>query len=130
MIAFSKKSQDKLSTCHPDLQRLFNRVNELWPCTILYGRRTPEEQAALVASGASKTLNSKHVMDPAMAADVSPDPLDWSDTARFYYFGGFVLGVAESMGIKIRWGGDWNGNMQIKDQNFNDLVHFELENTQ
>ena len=126
MIPFSAASQVKLATCHPDLQRLFNRVNELWPCTITYGRRTPEEQAELVRSGVSKTLNSKHVRDPSLAVDVTPDPLDWKDTSRFYYFGGFVLGVAESMGLRVRWGGDWDGDMQIKDQNFNDLVHFEL----
>lgn len=126
MIEFSAASKAKLVTCHPDLQRLFFKVNELWPCTIISGRRTPDEQAALVKSGASKTLNSKHVTDPSHAVDVAPDPLDWKDTSRFYYFGGFVLGVAESMGIHVRWGGDWDGDMQIKDQNFNDLVHFEL----
>lgn len=126
MIEFSPTSKARLATCHPDLQRLFNRVNELWPCTIQSGRRTPEEQVKLVASGASKTLNSRHVNDPSLAVDVSPDPLDWKDTARFYYFGGFVLGVAEGMGIPIRWGGDWDSDMQVKDQNFNDLVHFEL----
>lgn len=45
--------------------------------------------------------------------------------ARFYFFGGFVLGLAISMGIKIRWGGDWNSNREIMDQNFDDLPHFE-----
>lgn len=127
MTPFSQASKDRLATCHPDLQRLFHRVNELWPCTILSGRRTAEEQSALVASGASKRLDSMHVRDPSLAVDAFPDPLDWKDTARFYYFGGFVLGVAASMGIGVRWGGDWDGDMQVKDQNFNDLVHFELE---
>ncbi len=28
-------------------------------------------------------------------------------------------------GIKIRWEGDWNGNYDLKDQNFYDLPHFE-----
>ena len=126
MVEFSQASKAKLATCHPDLQRLFNRVNELWPCTIISGQRTAEEQKALVASGASKRLDSMHVRSPSLAVDATPDPLDWKDTFRFYYFGGFVLGIAESMDIKVRWGGDWDGDMQIKDQNFNDLVHFEL----
>ena len=126
MIEFSQKSKDRLGTCHPELQRLMNRVNSVWPCTIQYGRRTPQEQQELVKSGASKTLNSRHVNDPSLAVDVTPDPLDWHDTPRFYYFGGFVLGVAKELGIRIRWGGDWDGDMQVKDQNFNDLVHFEL----
>ena len=126
MVAFSQTSKTRLETCHPDLQKLFNAVNTSWPCTIISGQRTPEEQQALVSSGASKRLDSMHVRSPSCAVDVTPDPLDWKDTTRFYYFGGFVLGIAESMGIRVKWGGDWDGDMQIKDQNFNDLVHFEL----
>ncbi|MFQ5990813.1 MAG: hypothetical protein ACE5NA_00110 [Nitrospiraceae bacterium] len=45
---------------------------------------------------------------------------------RWRAFGGFVLGVAEMMDIPIRWGGDWDGDRTFRDQNFNDLSHFEL----
>ena len=41
-------------------------------------------------------------------------------------FAGYVQGVAEQLGIKIRWGGDWDSDFDFKDQTFNDLVHFEL----
>jgi peptidoglycan L-alanyl-D-glutamate endopeptidase CwlK len=58
--------------------------------------------------------------------DVAPFPIVWTDTKRFYAFGGFVLGVAQGLGIRIRWGGDWNNNRYLNDQQFNDLVHFEL----
>lgn len=47
------------------------------------------------------------------------------DLARWYYFGGYVCGVADELGIGIRWGGDWNGNRAIDDQSFDDLPHFE-----
>lgn len=50
------------------------------------------------------------------------------DVSRWYYFGGYVLGTADEMGIPIRWGGDWNGNRNIDDQTFDDLPHFELLN--
>lgn len=126
MPEFSAASKAKLATCHPKLQQLFLAVNACWPCTVRYGRRTHEEQQALVRSGASKTMNSRHLDNPSRAVDVTPDPLDWDDTRRFYYFGGFVVATAYTMGINVRWGGDWDGDMQIKDQNFNDLVHFEL----
>jgi peptidoglycan L-alanyl-D-glutamate endopeptidase CwlK len=36
------------------------------------------------------------------------------------------LGVASQMGLKIRWGGDWDMDTQTKDNKFDDLVHFEL----
>lgn len=48
------------------------------------------------------------------------------DVARWYYFGGFVLGTAEEMDIDIRWGGDWDGDRDLDDQSFDDLPHFEV----
>ena len=29
-------------------------------------------------------------------------------------------------GVEIRWGGDWDSDTQVKDNKFDDLVHFEL----
>jgi hypothetical protein len=46
--------------------------------------------------------------------------------ARFYYMAGRVQTLAESMGITIRWGGDWDSDKDFFDQTFDDLVHFEL----
>jgi len=46
--------------------------------------------------------------------------------ARFYHFAGFVQGIAESKGIKLRWGGDWDSDRVFDDSNFRDLPHFEL----
>ena len=36
------------------------------------------------------------------------------------------MGVASQMGIKIRWGGDWDRDTDLSDNRFNDLPHFEL----
>ena len=44
----------------------------------------------------------------------------------FYYFGGFVLGTAQEMGLGIRWGGDWDGDLNLSEERFKDLVHFEI----
>jgi peptidoglycan L-alanyl-D-glutamate endopeptidase CwlK len=63
---------------------------------------------------------------------VAPYPVNFTDTKRLYYFGGWVQGVAQrlkdegKMTYSIRWGGDWNGNKDLDDQTFFDLVHFEL----
>ncbi len=70
--------------------------------------------------------SSKHNQNPSLAADVAPWPLDWKDKERFYHFAGRVSGIAQMLGIAIRWGGDWNGNNDLKDQTFYDLPHFEL----
>jgi len=126
--SFSGKSQERLSTCHPDLQKLFNEVIKHYDCTVVCGHRGKDKQDEAVRTGQSKLAwpHSKHNSLPSKAVDVVPFPVDWSDMSRFYHFGGFVLAVAKHLGIKIRWGGDWNGNLQFRDEKFKDLPHFEL----
>lgn len=126
MPEFSEKSLAQLGTCHPDLQRLFAAVVQHYDCVVLEGQRSVAQQEENVRRGVSKTMDSRHLDAPANAVDVAPYPVDWNDTKRFYHFGGFVLGVAATMGLKIRWGGDWDGDQTFTDQTFHDLPHFEL----
>lgn len=128
MPKFGSTSLSRLETCHPELQRLFNFVVGYVDCTVLCGHRTEDEQNRVYREGKSKLKfpHSKHNQLPSIAADVAPWPLDWYDLDRFYFFGGFVIACAIHLEINIRWGGDWNGNFNFKDQNFNDLPHFEL----
>lgn len=129
MFKFGRVSQDRLNTCHPDLQRLFNEVIKHVDCTVLEGRRGKEAQDAAVKAGNSKTPwpNSKHNTFQSYAVDVMPYPIDWNDKNRIYMFVGFVRGIASQLGIRIRCGADWDGDFDLKDQDFNDLPHFELE---
>jgi len=94
----------------------------------LEGFRGKEAQNEYFRTGRSKVEfpNGKHNRKPSEAIDASPYPIDWQDTKRFYYFAGIVKGVAAEMGIKIRWGGDWDSDNDFNDQTFMDLVHFEL----
>lgn len=133
MPKFSRRSQGKLDTCDERLQRVFNEVIKHWDCTILEGTRTKETQNEYFRTGRSKVQfpNSKHNSTPSKAVDVAPyfpstPHIRWNDTQSFAYFAGFVLGIAASMGIKLRWGGDWNANKDTKDQSFVDMPHYEL----
>ena len=128
MPHFSVNSSARLNTCHIDLQRLFNRVVRDFDCTILEGHRGEIDQNEYVRAGKSKLPypHSKHNFEPSFAVDVAPYPIDWSDHERFYFFAGFVKGIAASMNISIRWGGDWDSDTQVKDQTFMDLQHFEI----
>lgn len=128
MNKFSDTSKKRLATCHPDLQKVFNKVIENYDCTVTCGHRGKEEQDEAIRTGASKLAwpNSKHNSLPSKAIDVVPFPVDWADMSRFYHFAGFVLAVAQSMGVKLRWGGDWNGDLKFRDEKFKDLPHFEL----
>ena len=128
MPSFGVASKKQLATSDSRLQKVFNEVIKHWDCIVIEGKRTKEQQAINVANGASHTVNSKHVTGdkPSKAVDVSPYPIKWTDYPRFYAFSGFVIGTATAMGIKLRWGGDWDSDRDFTDQKFNDLVHFEI----
>jgi peptidoglycan L-alanyl-D-glutamate endopeptidase CwlK len=133
MATFSKSSLEKRDTLHPKLQKIVDEAIKHVDFTILEGVRTAERQKELVEQGKSKTLNSKHLPDAngkSRAVDLSPFPIDWANTNRFYLFAGFIRGIANSLGIKIRLGADWDGDMNPRNQTFHDLPHFELESTE
>lgn len=128
MPTYSTASQGKLSQCHPLLQQVFNRVIEKIDNTIIEGHRPKEKQNSLFDQGKSqlKYPKGKHNSMPSLAVDAAPYPIDWENRERATLFAGYVLGVADEMGIKLRWGGDWNMNFETADNNFDDLWHFEL----
>lgn len=128
MPAFGDDSKKKLAECDLVIRRLMNEVIKHFDCKILVGYRGALEQNEAFAQGKSKLQfpQSKHNVFPSAAVDVAPYPIDFSDLRRFYYFAGVVKGTAASMGIQLRWGGDWDSDNEVKDNSFNDLVHFEL----
>ena len=130
MSNLSLKSKSILETCHPDLRVLFTEVAKRISIEALEGLRSSSRQKELVAAGRSKTLLSKHLSGDdgfSHAADVVPLPLDWKNTKRFHILADHVRAVAGELGIKIRWGGDWDGDGDTTDQTFNDLAHYELK---
>jgi len=127
MPQFGRRSKEQLSSCHSDLQRLFNEVIKHYDCTILEGYRSNENQLKAFNAGKSRIKSGgKHNQSPSLAADVAPWPIDWKDKDRFYHFAGIVQGIAKMLNIKIRWGGDWDSDNDLKDQTLYDLPHFEL----
>tara|TARA_R110002020_G_scaffold195157_1_gene396144 strand:- start:14728 stop:15126 length:399 start_codon:yes stop_codon:yes gene_type:complete len=131
MPRFGKKSRSRLKGVHPKLVSVLNEVVKYFDITIIEGLRSQERQDELVEQGKSKTKFGNHVK--GRAVDIAPYPIDWDSRDDFHYLGGFVLGTAAKMGINIRWGGDWSDSSlsksarTTKDNNFDDLVHFEIK---
>ena len=128
MPKFGKRSKERLETCDNRLQLVFNEVIRYVDCSILEGHRSGERQNKLFEEGKTKVKypNGRHNANPSRAVDVAPYPIDWDDRERFHLFAGFVIGVAQNMGINLRWGGDWIRNFEVDDNNFDDFPHFEL----
>jgi peptidoglycan L-alanyl-D-glutamate endopeptidase CwlK len=128
MAKFGRKSKERLLTCHEDLQKVFNEVIKHVDCSVLAGHRDERTQDRLFEEGKTKVRYpmGRHNSKPSRAVDVVPYPIDWDDRERFHLFSGFVLGLARGMGVTLRWGGDWNMNFEVNDNNFDDFPHFEI----
>ena len=128
MPNFGRTSRKRLKTCDEDLIFLFEEVVKYFDCSVLEGHRGKKLQNKYFKENKSKLRfpDGNHNKKPSTAIDVVPYPIDWEDRERMTYFAGFVKGVAMMLGIPIRWGGDWNSNNDLKDNNFDDLPHFEL----
>lgn len=134
MPKFSRTSLERLDTCHRDLQMLFNHVITMFDCSIICGHRNKIAQDAAFRAKLSEVEwpNSKHNKTPSMAVDVAPYPIDWNDRERFVFFAGHVMATAKLlhyegfMSHRLRWGGNWDNDNNLKDNQFDDLVHFEL----
>ena len=128
MPKFGNRSKERLATCDEKLQKVFNEVIKYIDCSVLEGHRGEERQNRLYDEGKTKLRypSGRHNNDPSTAVDVTPYPVDWADRERQTLFAGFVLGIARSMGIKLRWGGDWNMDFKVQDNRFDDFPHFEI----
>lgn len=109
---FGKASLKELEGVKVELVRLAHRALELstQDFCVYDGLRTTKEQQALVAKGASQTMQSKHLK--GLAIDLVPwingKPVwEWEP---IYDIVMAVDAAAREMGIehKIRWGGAWD----------------------
>jgi peptidoglycan L-alanyl-D-glutamate endopeptidase CwlK len=124
-------SLKQLSTCHPDLVKLFNEVLILSPLDlkIIEGHRTSERQAELLEQNKTTVAVSKHNSSPSLAIDVAPlvgGKIEWGNRELWLQFSAFVRGVAAAHNIKIRSGADWDNDWNAREHNFFDAPHFEL----
>ena len=122
-------------TCHPDLIILSEHVIKHIDCTVVWGYRTEKQQNDFYEAGTSqlKYPNSEHNIYPSNAIDLAPyidGHIVWEEK-QCYYFSGMVIGIAKvlyaigAIDSPIDCGADWDGDMNISDQSFQDICHFQ-----
>jgi peptidoglycan L-alanyl-D-glutamate endopeptidase CwlK len=133
MASLGRSSRAKLDTCDPVLIDLLEEAIKVMDFTVVCGHRSHEEQARLFKEGLSEVDagHSKHNPYPSQAVDVAPyykvDKIRWDDIEAMCILYGIIQGIAHMKGVAIRWGGDWDGDMDRRDQTFDDVWHIELE---
>jgi len=121
MRKYSQRSLNSLRGIHPDLRRVIDRALQDSPLdfVVIEGLRSQDRQRQLVASGASRTMNSRHITGHAVdLLPIGPNgpAFDWP---LYDQLGPAVKLAADKLGIALDWGGDW--------KSFRDGPHFELD---
>ena len=123
-MTLSARSLKNLTGVHADLVSIVHRAAEISSITfeVIEGLRTVERQKQLVAAGASKTMNSRHITGHAV--DVAPTvegQIRW-DWPLYRKLAPAMKQAAQDLGKPLIWGGDW--------RTFKDGPHFELDRRQ
>ena len=104
------RSARNLVGVHPDLVRIMERARDDAPVpfVVIEGLRTVARQKELVRIGASQTMRSRHLTGHAV--DIAPldskGQIAW-DWPLFDRLAPAVKQAANSLGLKVEWGGDW-----------------------
>jgi peptidoglycan L-alanyl-D-glutamate endopeptidase CwlK len=121
MFSLTPGDLERLKGVHPDLVRVVKRAATLSPrrFKVLEGMRTVDRQRQLVAKGASKTMNSRHLTGHAV--DIAPvddkGEVSWA-WPLYYPLAKVVKDAAKMERVAIEWGGDW--------KSFKDGPHWQL----
>ncbi|KQS55884.1 hypothetical protein ASG17_07490 [Brevundimonas sp. Leaf363] len=137
-FALGATSRGRLSGVHPQLVRVVERAIEISPVDfkVIEGVRTPARQKELYAQGRTKpgpvvtwTVNSNHFVKAdgfGHAVDLLPSPYDWKATGPFDQVSRAMFEAAKQLGVKIRWGADWDQDGKPRERGESDSPHFEL----
>lgn len=127
MFKFSAQSIEQLKGVHPDLVRVIYRALQITDIdfAVIDGLRTPEEAAANLAKGTSKTKRSRHLVGRAVDLNpvidgkrVSGDAKNWH---YFQQLSDWVLKAAQELNVPVEWGGFWHDPV--------DGYHFQLSDS-
>lgn len=116
----SQRSEKNLIGVQPALVAVVRRALELTKVdfTVIEGTRTKARQKKLVASGASQTMNSRHITGHAVdLATFIDGEIRW-DWPPYNDLADAMKAAADELGVAIEWGGDW--------KSFKDGPHFQL----
>ena len=129
-MSLTEKSLERLKGVHPHLVTIIRRAADILSQVepdlsfqVTCGVRTVAEQKKLVAQGASRTMNSRHI--PATnglshAVDIVVtvgDRISW-EFPLYKKVSDVVKRAAAELGYPVEWGGDW--------QSLKDGPHFQL----
>jgi len=139
MPSFGRKSLAHLGTCHVDAQVIMAMVIKEFDCTILEGHRSHELQEQFFRDKLTTKRGgqSLHNRRPSMAWHAMPwfatkPHVDWKHRESMQHLAGYIRGTAAHLlqvGLishAVRWGGDWDRDFDVREEQWDDFAHYEL----
>lgn len=120
MYSLGVRSKARLKGVHPDLVKVVEKAIQLTTVdfTVLEGVRDAVRQKKLLESGASQTMNSRHLTGHAVDLGAwVDDQVDWS-WPLYHKINAAMQEASKLVGVPIEWGGNW--------RTFKDGPHFQL----
>lgn len=120
MYRLGERSRKNLQGVHPDLVRVVEKAIQITKqdFVVIEGLRTEARQRELVAKGASRTMNSRHLSGHAV--DIVPwvdGTISW-DWKFYSEIRNAMVTAAAELGVEVEWGGNW--------ATFKDGPHWQL----
>lgn len=133
MPVLGSRSRSKLEGVNPRLVAVVERAIEITEqdFSVIEGLRSQERQLELFRKGASKVTVSRHMSGNAVDLAVWRNgTIDWEDhdhnKTGYKAIAKAMRQAAKELGVRIRWGGDWDSDGDSSDERFLDWVHFEI----
>lgn len=119
--SLTARDRQRLVGVHPDLVRVLERAarDGAIPWRVTEGVRSMDRQAELAASGASRTMRSRHLTGHAvdLAVEDRRGGVRW-DRPAYEALAVEILAAAKAEKVPVEWGGNFRG--------FFDGPHFQL----
>lgn len=140
MYKLSRRSIERLNTCHDDLQLIIKEAISISDIDfgVSEGYRDIQTQYKYFKEGKSKIdgfkKKGKHNYFPSLAVDIYlwiNGKASW-DEETLSYVAGIIKGVSEMLykdgkiSHKIRYGGNFDMDGELLEQSFDDRPHYEL----
>lgn len=146
-FSYGLASKNHLAGVVKELRDVFMSAIKISNIQIIDGVRTFAEQERNLRTGASTTMNSKHLPQAdagnlSKAVDAVVYPVDWNaleagfvavkridpglKVLEHFHMLGILKGIAHERGLKVRQGIDWNSDGDFAHQTFNDMPHTEV----